>query len=358
MRNHIAHKYSDGLMLGGDGLTYMRLIHRLAQDPRRYLSTTPVIIPQLGEHPHGTHHVLHGGWRLWWPLIKVCAKVVNNKQVCCDPNVSDFNEHEHFLRIMTRALSEYVVEISNTGSSFRHVDRFLAAAAPNLAFSYVCNFLHLYAFMFLQMRNAVRQNQSSTLDLIWCENLSIALTAAANKTNYSVMSVIRVYWGYAVVAPLATAYHAVRSLRLIHTHVGWDMFIEYMNLLIRQGLTTSITKDSIRTFIQQLNFTAVVNRGLEAIIQRLRSRDEATLKNIDHDVALIKEFLRSKIGTTWAQATQPSDANVLGVDLSDWGGRRAARQQAPWEQMRWAMTDYREWVRDQVAKLCPWHHWL
>ena len=154
MRGSIYHRHSGALFVGGDGLSYFRLISRLRQDPRRYLQTTPVVIPQLGEHPHGTHHVLHGGWRLWWPLLAVFASVVGNKQVIADPEVSVFNKHEHFLRICTRACAEYVVEIAATGSDYRQPQRFLQAAEANLSFSYICNFLYLYAFMFLQMRDA------------------------------------------------------------------------------------------------------------------------------------------------------------------------------------------------------------
>jgi len=80
MRSTAFHRHSGLIFLGGDGLTYMRLLSRLKQDPRRYLMTTPLVIPQLGEHPHGTHHVLHGGWRLWWPLLAVFAVVVDNKK--------------------------------------------------------------------------------------------------------------------------------------------------------------------------------------------------------------------------------------------------------------------------------------
>ena len=40
-------------------------------------------------------------------------------------------------------------------------------------------------------------------------------------------------------------------------------------------------------------------------------------KDITADVQRIKEFLRQNIGTTYATATQPSDANLLGVDMTD-----------------------------------------
>ena len=72
----------------------------------------------------------------------------------------------------------------------------------------------------------------------------------------------------------------------------------------------------------------------------------------------IKEFLRQNIGTTYATATQPSDANLLGVYMADWGGLRRQRARAPFNQVRNADGGYREYVRHQLAKLCPWHHWV
>ena len=76
------------------------------------------------------------------------------------------------------------------------------------------------------------------------------------------------------------------------------------------------------------------------------------------DVDLILDFLRSNIGTTYAVATQVSDENKLGVDMSDWGGLRRPRECAPFQQLRNAEGGYREYVLRQVTKLCPWHHWV
>ena len=358
MRSTTFHRYSGLIFLGGDGLTYHRLISRLRQDPRRYLMTTPVIIPQLGEHPHGTHHVLHGGWRLWWPLLAVFASIVGNKQVVADPEVSVFNQHEHFLRICVRACAEYVVDISATGSDYHTPAHFLLAADANLSFAYVCQFLYLYGFMYLQMRDAIRQNQSALLDLIWCENLATA--RASGKSNYSVMSVIRIYWGIALREPLNSIYHSLRTLRWIHTHVGWDMFIEVLNCIIRSAVSSNVTQDFLRKFISQLNFTSVVNRALDSIIKANRECDKAKAKNIDQDVALIKDFLRASIGSNWGQATTPSEANLLNVDTANWGGQRNARQHTPWAQMDRAMSgdhNYRTYVEEKLTEYCPWHKW-
>ena len=357
MRASPYHRYSDAIFLGGDGLSYMRLIHRLAQDARRYVETKPILIPQLGEHPHGTYHVLHGDWRMWWPLLEKFAQIVNNCQVASDPDISHFNEHEHFLRICARACAEYVVEISATGSDYRAVPHFLQAAERNLSFAYVCRFLYHSAFKYLQMRNAVRTNSSATLDLVWRENLATARTSLANKTNYAPMSIVRVYWGWALVEPLQTVYHNLRTLRQVFTHVGWDWPIENLNLMIRLGVTSNITRALVEKFIRRLNFTSVVNRGLDATFRANRTEDHATAKNIDTDVARIKDYLRAHIGSTFAEATAPSDRNDLELDLSSWGGARRARQQTPWTQMAAAMADLDEYVRQTITRMCPWHTW-
>ena len=86
-------------------------------------------------------------------------------------------------------------------------------------------------------------------------------------------------------------------------------------------------------------------------------RYEKVPKDAANDVNKIKDFLRSHIGTTYLAATQPSDANLLAVDMSDWGGLRTPRGSAPFNQIRNAQTGYRAYVLAQLTKLCPWQHW-
>ena len=223
MRGSMFHRFSEGLMIGGDGLSYMRLIHRLAQDPRRYLETMPIVVPRMGENPHGLYHFMHGDWRIWAPLLMRLAAVVGNHQVKSDPTIVDFTTHEHFLRIVSQACAEYVVEIARTGTTYNAMQPFMADAERNLNFAYIVFFLHLFAFKYLEYKNAVRRNASPHLDMLWRENLSSTRTAKANKTNYRQMSVILVYWGAALVLPLQEFYHNTRTIRWMHAHVGWDM---------------------------------------------------------------------------------------------------------------------------------------
>ena len=363
MRDSPWHRYSDCIMLGGDGLSFMRLIDRIAQDPRQFLHTTPVIIPRLGEAPHGKFHIMHGHWRLWEPLLMRMAQVLNNRQVVSDPTVSQFNQHEHFVRICTRAFAEYILEISQTGMDYHSSQQFLRGASSNLSFSYIVYFLFIFGFHYVQFRAAVRRNDSHLLDLLWREFLGTARTDMANKTNYSKMTVVLIYWGCCLVEPLQTIYHNTRTIRLLHTHVGWDMPIEVLNLWIKLAVVYNVTKEYLRKFIRRINFTHVVNRGLDAMMRRNQKNMDGieTPKNIDADVEEIKEFLRKTLGTTWAEVTVPSTDNLLGVNMSDWGGDRTAAEKlshTPWAQIRAAALNYRGWVESTITKASRWHKWV
>ena len=334
MRSSLFHKYSDALMLGGDGLSYMRLIHRLSQDPRRYLETKPIVMPRMGENPHGLYHFMHGDWRIWSPLLMRLAVVVNNRQVKSDPTIVNFNTHQHFLRIVIQALSEYVVEIAHTGSDYHATQQFLNDAEQNLSFAYVVFFLYMFGFKYLDYRVAVRRNRSQHLDLLWRENLCSMRSAKGHKTNYRQMAVILIYWGSALVEPLQAFYHNTRTVRWLWSHVGWDMPIEKLNMWIKESVLSNISEWQICQFISRLNFMQHVMRCLRGLVFWRRARDTATPRDIRVDVDLILDFLRSNIGTTYAVATQVSDENKLGVDMSDWGGLRRPRECAPFQQSR------------------------
>lgn len=122
-------------------------------------------------------------------------------------------------------------------------------------------------------------------------------------------------------------------------------------------MQANITWEQIEKFIRRLNFTGVVNRGLEAVFRSFRRAEKATDKNIDTTVEKLKDFLRESIGTTYAEATTASDDNDLNLDLTDWGGARRARGGAPWAQMAREMADVHEHVSDEIKDMCRWHKW-
>ena len=140
-------------------------------------------------------------------------------------------------------------------------------------------------------------------------------------------------------------------------NVGWDFPIEMVNCWIKGAVVIHIIMDLIRKFIRRLNFTQMVTRGLEQILYSQRQQRKEYLKPIDADKALILQYLRQTIGADFATATTPSNANLLQLDLADWGGQYFARQNAPRTQMERTNQDYRAYVTRNVNKLFPWHRW-
>lgn len=290
-------------------------------------------------------------------MLMCMARVVNNKFIKTDPIISQFNEHEHFLRIVVEAFSEYVLEISQTGSDYHNSTHFLQVAERNICFSYICYFLFLFGFKYVQMRKAIRENNSQLLDIIWRENLASARSGLANKTQYSQMTVSMIYWGTALREPLQTAFHNTRTLRWVKTHVGWDLPIEMLNKWIKESVVAHVTEDYLKKFISRINFTQRVKRQLETVQYVNREAETEHLKMIRTDKEIIKKYLRDNIGSDFATCTAYSDDDVLGMDLSDWGGANHLRENTPWKQTERKMQDYRDYVRRHLGKLCPWHHW-
>lgn len=70
MRGDPRHRHSAFVFVGGDGLAIMRINWTLARKPTMYLRNAPAVIPVQGEHPHGTCHICHMGWRPYWPLLE------------------------------------------------------------------------------------------------------------------------------------------------------------------------------------------------------------------------------------------------------------------------------------------------
>eukprot|EP00965_Chrysotila_dentata_P209723 6185468-Pleurochrysis_carterae.AAC.2 len=88
-----------------------------------------------------------------------------------------------------------------------------------------------------------------------------------------------------------------------------------------------------------------------------------TLKDIDAPIKAVVNFLNSTIGTTFTEASNPSNQNLMGLDLSKWGGFQAGcmrRTSLPWEKTKAANTgsnEYRAYVAVHCGRLFPWHKW-
>eukprot|EP00965_Chrysotila_dentata_P043790 1455884-Pleurochrysis_carterae.AAC.1 len=163
IRRYSLHSKSTVDFIGCDGLRHSRLIHKLFHYPTQFLKTAPVVIHQL---------------------------------VRADPNASAFNEHEHFLRILSAGFSQWVLGIIAAGGpGYLSAPPLMRACEVNL--SRACNlyFLHDYVFLFRSVPDSVRCNASEALHLCWRDFLALGRTTDSKKKQYCQMAVERVYWG-------------------------------------------------------------------------------------------------------------------------------------------------------------------
>eukprot|EP00965_Chrysotila_dentata_P135720 4487160-Pleurochrysis_carterae.AAC.1 len=61
----------------------------------------------------------------------------------------------------------------------------------NIDLAWLFHFPHWFAFMYWEMRQSVRSNQSEATDLIWREAVAFLHTEGAHKTQYAPMAILR-----------------------------------------------------------------------------------------------------------------------------------------------------------------------
>ena len=109
MRTHPSHVHSRFMFVGGDGLAINRINWTIAKNFPKYLYTSPAIIPIQGEHPHGTCHILHMGWRPYSPLLLPIMTAIGHSELKADFSVSDFNDYDFGICILIEGIAQYFI---------------------------------------------------------------------------------------------------------------------------------------------------------------------------------------------------------------------------------------------------------
>ena len=170
MRTHPSHVHSRFMFVGGDGLAINRINWTIAKNFPKYLYTSPAIIPIQGEHPHGTCHILHMGWRPYSPLLLPIMTAIGHSELKADFSVSDFNDYDFGICILIEGIAQYFIELEASGGPpLALLVPFMAACAVNIDLEWLSMFLQDFGFMYWDMRQSVRSNDSATIDLIWRE---------------------------------------------------------------------------------------------------------------------------------------------------------------------------------------------
>lgn len=309
---------------------------------------------------------MHAQWRLHRQFLMWCAQVVNNKQVVEDFSVSEFNKHRFFfLDVVTTACAEYLNFLGSSAGapSFDDPAPILARADANIDLAWVCHFLHDAGFFVLDFLQAVRSNDSKTLDLLWREFFASAHTGTANKTQYVPMSIMRVFWGFALSPELDRLYHNIRTIPsgdFPGSGVGWDMAIEMLNAAIKAHVEHQVSHIQIGNFLRNWALLECVQQRLKAYIYGGRNRVLRSSHSVDArpDVDRLLGELKKVVGATWAQATAPN------VDCQVTVGHQ--RSMRPWVEVAQSMRGpFRKpadaphaQIRKHVETLTSFYNWM
>mmetsp|Transcript_23882 Transcript_23882/g.77118 ORF Transcript_23882/g.77118 Transcript_23882/m.77118 type:complete len:447 (+) Transcript_23882:755-2095(+) len=354
MRNNDKHKHSTFMFVGGDGLAINRINHSLARHPGKYLHTRPAVIPVQGEHPHGTCHILHMGWRPYSALVVPLLEAIGHRECKSNFTVSDFNDHDHAMCILIEGIARYFMYLESQAGGMpplSHAAILEKHCASNIDLEWLFHFLRDFGFMYWEMRQAVRSNNSHAIDYIWRECVSFLHTSEANKTQYAPMAILRIFWSEALHPALASIYHANRTISLVGlpgSNVGWDMPIEKENLMISCNVTRP-TFERISHYVRQLNFLGPVSRSFEKVLLANQRRSPAKMKKIEADVQAIVDHLKLKVGATWADAREPrlqKDSVLV----------NPPRTPRPWLSVAAAAEsgEFQKWVKGHIDDKVPW----
>ena len=349
------------MFAAGDGLALMRANSLLAEKSDKYLEQTPVIIPIQGEAPHGLGHGLHGHWRMYKRFLMKAAQVLNNPQLKEDWGISELNVHRFFtLNVMTPACCEYIMELCEgdpDAEDWEDPRAFMAKADNNIDFAWLCHFLHEAAFWVLDFLQSVRGNESKNLDLLWREFFATAHSGTAHKVQYTIMAVMRVFWGQAMVPELDALYHAIRTIPTGDHDgcgVGWDWPIENLNGAIKSHVDTRVSEAQVRNFVADWALVETVQQDFRRIIDANSADRHWRGRDVRVDIEKLKAFFRATIGSTWAHATRhnTSPSVLLGE----------TRTAAPWEEKARVMAQTgvaapHAFIQSKVTNLTPFFPW-
>ena len=129
---------------------------------------------------------------------------------------------------------------------------------------------------------------------------------------------------------LSHLYHQLRAVPLSeHVYVGWDSPVEFLNGAITDGVSSLVSESRIEEFVANYAF---MNHNYAALLDMLEiSRPtRANMRDMDANVARMKDWLITHIGATWDAAVLANANSKLGI---------STRGQPPWKEMRSAIYD-------------------
>eukprot|EP00965_Chrysotila_dentata_P104536 3452164-Pleurochrysis_carterae.AAC.2 len=118
--------------------------------------------------------------------------------------------------------------------------------------------------------------------------------------------------------PLKQLYANMRSIAMSQrkgSMVGWDCVIKWLSGATTQGVTHLVSEERIAEFIKMYPLLESNYRALQDWVLGDASRAEASafMKDMDADVAQLKNLFITKIGRSWHSATRANTQSMLGI---------------------------------------------
>ena len=376
------------MFIGGDRLSTARVEWAILKNRPKYMESCPMVIPVIGEHPHGSHHILHAGWRLWRQFIDPMAAWMSWAWMMKEPNVSEYNHYDFALCVIVRAVAEFVQETVQHSWHTNDKTVLLDGVKHNLDMHYCVQFLDKFGFLYWNFRQAVRDGPNRVagavtpknlwgdaceeLDLTWRECLGTFLTGEANKTHYAPMAVMHIYRQKALLPELVAIMHDLRTFHLSEhpsTGVGCDCPIEAENKTIRACVHPP-NETNVSRFINQLNFTQPVSDGLRSAFRYNREEESGRrMRDVDVEVEQLKRLLYRDIAYNGAASCGPLRQSMhetvrLPTTRSRLMTNISNTNRPPWRKAMESLVPpphlpnargYAEFVRSHLDSKAPWH---
>ena len=192
--------------------------------------------------------------------------------------------------------------------------RLMHEVAGNATAELIVRFLFDFGYPYMALRNAIRTNNHTTMDLMWCYTLH--WFRATNKNNYAIMCVYVTAFRHAMKPELATIWTVMRTASLlgyIGCNVAWDYVQERMNRDFK-----AFVKGAGQYLRQRLGKAASMINATRHILPRFYRAahrpepdafDKCNLSQADKD-ALLNPLI-ALLPTSYAQLRAAQRANLF-----------------------------------------------
>ena len=231
-------------------------------------------------------------------------------------SVEEWHHYDRFYMVLIAALVDYIA--ARTGTAAPLLPRYLLTnpavllekVAGNASASMIVRFLFEYGLPYLALRNAVRTNDSNTLDLMWL--IAFHWWRAANKYQYAIMAVYVTATRHALVTALERIYESHRTCSIsgnASCNVALDYMQERANRWCKFFVIGHNLFERLKVLASMLNTFVWVWPRFQRATGRPLPEDYENTDFKPKDRETLVTGLQRELGTTFDPLTQASTRN-------------------------------------------------